>query len=241
MSRQDGEACAKRLQALFIECSAKTKAGIEQTFEELVQKVCSDAARGRALTLRPLTPRRGGWMQARRASLADAGYAQPLAEDAKEAGRRGAHRRQHRRRRRRRRLVLRMLKSMYQVMPPFFCTGRARYVPPFLHNWHERGPCEGMHVRPHTLGSASLAPLELDTSATLFPAAVMPATVQHSLAVISLGCGTGFFPDASNVRSSASRACATPRAHARCRRMWIRHIAVRRISCQRGFSTRRPI
>ena len=39
MTRQEGEDCARRLKALFIECSAKTKAGVEQAFEELVQKV----------------------------------------------------------------------------------------------------------------------------------------------------------------------------------------------------------
>ena len=40
VERHEGEACARQQQALFIECSAKTKAGVEQAFEELVQKVC---------------------------------------------------------------------------------------------------------------------------------------------------------------------------------------------------------
>jgi len=109
VSRQDGEACAKRLQALFIECSAKTKAGVEQTFEELVQKVRHEAARGCHGAHTASANPKVGWMQGERLSLADAGYAQPLAEDAKEASRRGAHKRQHSRRRRGRRLVLRML------------------------------------------------------------------------------------------------------------------------------------
>jgi len=39
VSRKEGEAFAKRFSTLFIECSAKTKAGVDQAFEELVHKI----------------------------------------------------------------------------------------------------------------------------------------------------------------------------------------------------------
>ena len=39
VSREDGAAFARALAMVFIECSAKTKLGIQQAFEELVHKV----------------------------------------------------------------------------------------------------------------------------------------------------------------------------------------------------------
>jgi Ras-related protein Rab-18 len=39
VSLQEGLNYAKKRQALFIECSAKTKLGVQQAIEELVQKV----------------------------------------------------------------------------------------------------------------------------------------------------------------------------------------------------------
>lgn len=39
VSRKEGEAFARSLSMLYIECSAKTKAGVQQAFEELVQKI----------------------------------------------------------------------------------------------------------------------------------------------------------------------------------------------------------
>jgi GTPase SAR1 family protein len=36
---QEGADLARRLQSLFVECSAKTKIGVEEAFEELVTKV----------------------------------------------------------------------------------------------------------------------------------------------------------------------------------------------------------
>ena len=39
MTYKDGAAMAQKLQTLFVECSAKTKVGVQEAFEELVQKV----------------------------------------------------------------------------------------------------------------------------------------------------------------------------------------------------------
>src|SRR6185312_15142729 len=39
VSREEGVALARRYNTLFIECSAKTKTGIQQAFEELVHKI----------------------------------------------------------------------------------------------------------------------------------------------------------------------------------------------------------
>ncbi|KAJ1732595.1 hypothetical protein LPJ61_001968 [Coemansia biformis] len=39
VSRQEGAEYARRLQALFLECSAKTKTGVRQAIEELVSKI----------------------------------------------------------------------------------------------------------------------------------------------------------------------------------------------------------
>jgi len=39
VSREEGAAFAKQRSMLFIECSAKTRLGIQQAFEELVQRV----------------------------------------------------------------------------------------------------------------------------------------------------------------------------------------------------------
>ena len=39
VSYQEGAALARKLQTLFIECSAKTKIGVKEAFEELVEKV----------------------------------------------------------------------------------------------------------------------------------------------------------------------------------------------------------
>ena len=44
VSREEGVALARRFNALFIECSAKTKAGIQQAFEELVMKILETPA-----------------------------------------------------------------------------------------------------------------------------------------------------------------------------------------------------
>lgn len=39
MSYEEGAAFARKLSTLFVECSAKTKVGVKQAFEELVEKV----------------------------------------------------------------------------------------------------------------------------------------------------------------------------------------------------------
>ncbi|KAI8983728.1 P-loop containing nucleoside triphosphate hydrolase protein [Pilobolus umbonatus] len=39
VSYEEGANLAKKLQTLFVECSAKTKIGVEQAFEELVEKI----------------------------------------------------------------------------------------------------------------------------------------------------------------------------------------------------------
>ncbi|ORX45291.1 hypothetical protein DM01DRAFT_1340105 [Hesseltinella vesiculosa] len=39
VTHQEGAAFARRLQTLFVECSAKTKVGVEEAFEELVTKI----------------------------------------------------------------------------------------------------------------------------------------------------------------------------------------------------------
>lgn len=39
MSYEEGAALAQKWQTLFIECSAKTKVGVKEAFEELVTKV----------------------------------------------------------------------------------------------------------------------------------------------------------------------------------------------------------
>lgn len=39
VTREEGIALARRYNTLFIECSAKTKTGIQQAFEELVHKI----------------------------------------------------------------------------------------------------------------------------------------------------------------------------------------------------------
>ncbi|CAO3693216.1 unnamed protein product [Rhizopus stolonifer] len=48
VSYEEGEALAKKSQALFIECSAKTKIGVKQAFEELVEKVSFYARKERS-------------------------------------------------------------------------------------------------------------------------------------------------------------------------------------------------
>jgi Ras-related protein Rab-18 len=40
VTHEEGAAFARSKGMIFIETSAKTKVGIQQTFEELVQKVC---------------------------------------------------------------------------------------------------------------------------------------------------------------------------------------------------------
>jgi GTPase SAR1 family protein len=39
VSYEEGAALARKLQSMFVECSAKTKIGVEEAFEELVTKV----------------------------------------------------------------------------------------------------------------------------------------------------------------------------------------------------------
>jgi hypothetical protein len=39
---KEGAAMAQKLQTLFVECSAKTKVGVQEAFEELVQKVIGE-------------------------------------------------------------------------------------------------------------------------------------------------------------------------------------------------------
>ncbi|KAF9915302.1 hypothetical protein BX616_006463 [Lobosporangium transversale] len=39
VSRQEGQELARQLQTLFVECSAKTKLGVQQAFDELVQQI----------------------------------------------------------------------------------------------------------------------------------------------------------------------------------------------------------
>ncbi|KAK3825834.1 MAG: P-loop containing nucleoside triphosphate hydrolase protein [Benniella sp.] len=39
VSRQEGQELARKLQTLFVECSAKTKFGVQQAFDELVQQI----------------------------------------------------------------------------------------------------------------------------------------------------------------------------------------------------------
>ncbi|KAG0345227.1 hypothetical protein BG004_003864 [Podila humilis] len=39
VSRQEGQDFARKLQTLFVECSAKTKLGVQQAFDELVQQI----------------------------------------------------------------------------------------------------------------------------------------------------------------------------------------------------------
>jgi Ras-related protein Rab-18 len=39
VSYEEGAAFARKLSTLFVECSAKTKIGVKQAFEELVEKV----------------------------------------------------------------------------------------------------------------------------------------------------------------------------------------------------------
>lgn len=39
VSRQEGQDLARKLQTLFVECSAKTKLGVQQAFDELVQQI----------------------------------------------------------------------------------------------------------------------------------------------------------------------------------------------------------
>ncbi|KAF9295286.1 Ras- protein Rab-18 [Mortierella antarctica] len=39
VSRQEGQEFARKLQTLFVECSAKTKLGVQQAFDELVQQI----------------------------------------------------------------------------------------------------------------------------------------------------------------------------------------------------------
>jgi len=42
ISRKEGEAYARKSQTLFVECSAKTKYGVKEAFEELVRKIIED-------------------------------------------------------------------------------------------------------------------------------------------------------------------------------------------------------
>lgn len=51
MSYEEGEALAKKSQSLFIECSAKTKIGVKQAFEELVEKVSFYARKERPFNI----------------------------------------------------------------------------------------------------------------------------------------------------------------------------------------------
>ncbi|KAI9245308.1 small GTPase superfamily [Sporodiniella umbellata] len=44
VSSEEGQTLAKKSQALFIECSAKTKVGVKQAFEELVEKIIETPA-----------------------------------------------------------------------------------------------------------------------------------------------------------------------------------------------------
>lgn len=39
MTYEEGANFARKLSTLFVECSAKTKVGVKQAFEELVEKV----------------------------------------------------------------------------------------------------------------------------------------------------------------------------------------------------------
>ncbi|KAG0003612.1 Ras- protein Rab-18 [Entomortierella chlamydospora] len=39
VSRQEGQELAQKLQTLFVECSAKTRLGVQQAFDELVQQI----------------------------------------------------------------------------------------------------------------------------------------------------------------------------------------------------------
>ncbi|KAG0372136.1 hypothetical protein BGX24_000680 [Mortierella sp. AD032] len=39
VSKQEGQEFARKLQTLFVECSAKTKLGVQQAFDELVQQI----------------------------------------------------------------------------------------------------------------------------------------------------------------------------------------------------------
>ncbi|KAF8939509.1 P-loop containing nucleoside triphosphate hydrolase protein [Dissophora ornata] len=39
VSKQEGQDLARKLQTLFVECSAKTKLGVQQAFDELVQQI----------------------------------------------------------------------------------------------------------------------------------------------------------------------------------------------------------
>ncbi|RUS21666.1 hypothetical protein BC937DRAFT_91904 [Endogone sp. FLAS-F59071] len=39
VTTKEGQAMARKLQTLFIECSAKTKFGVKEAFDELVQKI----------------------------------------------------------------------------------------------------------------------------------------------------------------------------------------------------------
>ncbi|KAF9928282.1 Ras- protein Rab-18 [Linnemannia zychae] len=39
VSKQEGQELARKLQTLFVECSAKTKLGVQQAFDELVQQI----------------------------------------------------------------------------------------------------------------------------------------------------------------------------------------------------------
>jgi hypothetical protein len=42
VTKKEGIEFAREYGCLFLECSAKTKVNVEQCFEELVEKVCSD-------------------------------------------------------------------------------------------------------------------------------------------------------------------------------------------------------
>jgi Ras-related protein Rab-18 len=44
ISREEGAKFAKQHSMIFIECSAKTKLGVQQAFEELVQKVSNNSS-----------------------------------------------------------------------------------------------------------------------------------------------------------------------------------------------------